>query len=312
MGEEGRRWWSGLVVLAVACAVAGPVGAEGEGSGGEEAFAEAAGGAAGGLRPPADIRQGPILFEGDLEPVGEQRARRLLGALCAEEPVRDEEHGWHCSTCPVFTSQAGKRGPLTLEQSVEGSFLKKGKKEIFATYRGCEPEHAAEGGAVIFRKHKGSWATWFQHPGLRAQQCLAFRSDKHRDRLVCRLRYVSDNQVIEKVVDAAGGGRYRLMARSTDNTGQCPTHKFVSSYLKGWRREDLDGDGRPDLLVEKIQRYRPLNSNRDAKGRPTPVCRLDQVGGQWHAVRRFEIEFHYDGERLKREEFRRRALGAGR
>ena len=247
-------------------------------------------------RSPADVREDPIPFEGDLTPLGDGEAEKLLGDLCGDQPARlkvDGEPTWACRVCPGFTTRAGENGPLVLDRAIRGDFLEDGEEVIFVTYRGCEASNTAHGGAVIFRKRKGAWEPHYRHPGLNPQACLVFRSEEHRDRLICRLRYESKGKVIQEIIDAADGDGTETLVRTIDNTGRCPKRKYVSSYLAGWKRGDLNGDGRPDLRVEIVQRHKPLGKNNEK-----PICRLEQVGGSWKRVRRIHLDYHYDGRRL--------------
>ena len=285
----------------------GSANATGGGSAGEEK--------PGDLRPPAEVRGAPRSFEGDLEPLGAKMQRRLLKRLCTDSPEKlDEdssaeapEHAaWACRTCPAFTSRGGESETLTLDRAVRGDFMRRKKKEIFVTYRGCEPVSAVHGGAVIFRKRKGRWHAFYRHPGLNPQQCLKFHSEKREDRLICRLRHESNGKVVQKIADAATGRGMRVLVRSTDNTGMCPRKKFVSSYLRNWKRQDLNGDGRPDLYVEKIQRWRSMGKKHKKR-----VCRLEQVKGGWSRVRRYEMEFHFIGNQFRQKSKRTTSLLAG-
>lgn len=250
-------------------------------------------------RAPSEVRSGPIPFTGDLGELEGSRAETFLGVLCPEEPVRmkvDGEQMWACRRCPGFTSRGKQEGPLVLDRAIGGDFVDEGERDVFVTYRGCEASNTAHGGAVIFRKVKGAWSVIYRHPGLNPQACLAFRSDDSEDRLICRMRFESEKKVIEKIVDAASGRGLKLLARTVDNTGRCPKRKFVSSYLTAWERADLNGDDRPDLRVEKVQRHKPLGEDNEE-----PVCELEETGESWEKARRLEFEYHFDGERLRRK-----------
>lgn len=263
------------------------------------------------LRDPVEVRKAPDPFSGDLAPIGKSLARKLLHKLCPAGPEKSDgessdEKGWYCPVCPAFTSKAGQKGEMRLERFVRGDFLKEGKKEVFATYRGCEPKNAAHGGGVIFRKRKGKWEARYRHPGFNPQQCLKFEAKKDQDRLVCRLRFESKGRVIDKIVDASGGRGGRTLVRSLDNTGRCPTRKFISSYLMAWKQADVNEDGTPDLVVEKIQRWKPLGKKNKKR-----ICRLDQAGGKWNRVRKYDFEFHFNGHHLRRRKRQHQSLLAG-
>lgn len=234
----------------------------------------------------------------DLEPIDEKSAKRYLQKICPDAPVRmsledRDEEVWACRSCPGFTSLPESEGPLVLEERIRGSFIESGHREDFVTYRGCEPENAAFGGAVIFREQSGSWEPFYRHPGLYPQACLKFTSDDHRDRLACRLRYVGKGRVVEKIVDAATRRGAAKMVRSIDNSARCPTEKFISSYLYGWRREDVNSDGRRDLVIEKIQRHEPLGEDNEK-----PVCSLEESDGTWDRARKMFIELRFSGRRF--------------
>lgn len=265
----------------------------------EETVDEASGLASNFDRAPSEVRSGPIPFTGDLKRLEKSRAEKFLGVLCPEEPVRmkvDGEQMWACRRCPGFTSRGKEEGPLVLDRAIGGDFVDEGERDVFVTYRGCEASNTAHGGAVIFRKDKSEWSVIYRHPGLNPQACLAFRSEDAEDRLICRMRFESEKRVIEKIVDAASGRGLKLLARTVDNTGRCPKRKFVSSYLTAWERADMNGDGRPDLRVEKVQRHRPLGEDNEE-----PVCELEETGGSWKKARKLEFEYHFDGERLRRK-----------
>jgi hypothetical protein len=256
---------------------------------------------------PEDVRSGPIPFSGDLEAIDPELAKNLLGRLCPESPVRtegDESGEWVCPVCPAFTSRAPNRENLRLTRVARGDFFEKNRDELFAVYEGCEGEHAAGGGAVMFRQRKGNWEVFYRHPALKPQQCLDFESDKHQDRLVCRVRARGkDGQIIERLMDTGGEDGMRRILRSLDNSATCPSGEFVSSYLAGWSREDVDGDGVPDLKVEKIQRWRGIGDKKRA-------CSFAEAGGKWSRHRRIEVVYRFDGESLKREDVRTEPVSA--
>jgi hypothetical protein len=256
---------------------------------------------------PEDVRSGPIPFSGDLDEIDPELAENLLGRLCPESPVRaegDESGEWVCPVCPSFTSRAAIREEWGLTRVARGDFFEKDRDEIFAVYEGCEGEHAAGGGAVMFRRREGRWEVFYRHPALKPQQCLDFESAEHRDRLVCRVRARgTDGQIIERLMDTGGEVGMRRLIRSLDNTATCPSSEFVSSYLAGWSREDVDDDGRPDLKVEKIQRWRGLGDKKK-------VCSFAEAGGKWSRHRRLEIVYQFDGDSLRREDVRTETVSA--
>jgi len=244
------------------------------------------------------VREAPVTFSSELESIDRESAKRYLKELCPETPVSMELKGrdkpvWACRTCPGFTSLPEAEGPLVLEERIRGSFFEEGHRDDFVTYRGCEPSNAAYGGAVIFRKQSGSWEPFYRHPGLHPQACLKFSAESHPDRLACRLRYVSEDRVVEKIVDAATRQGAAKMVRSIDNSARCPTKKFISSYLYSWKREDVNADGRADLVIEKVQRHEPLGDENE-----DPVCSLEDSDGIWDRARKMFIELRFSGRRF--------------
>jgi len=259
-------------------------------------------------RSPEQVRRAPVAFESDLRPIGERRARTFLSVLCSEAPERASLEGrseevWACARCPAFTSKAGSEGPFVLDEIVRGSFTAPGEREAFVTYRGCEPKHAAYGGAAILRRRSEGWESVYRHPGLQPQACLSFSAEGHPDRLACRLRYEGSGVVVERVVDAATPRGAARLVQTIDNSAQCPKQKFISSYLVGWRREDVDGDGRLDLVVDKIQRQEPLGGEDDG-----PVCSLDESDGVWDRARKITFELRFTGEKFELHDRRHEKL----
>jgi len=252
---------------------------------------------------PEHVRSGAIPFSGELQEIDPELAENLMGRLCSEAPVRAEGE-WTCPMCPSFTSRAGVRESWRLTRVARGDFFEKDRDEVFAVYEGCEGEHAAGGGAVMFRRRKGQWEVFYRHPALKPQQCLDFESDKYQDRLVCRVRARgTDGQIRERLMDTGGDAGMRRILRSIDNTATCPSKRFVSSYLAGWSREDVDGDGTADLKVEKIQRWRGLGDEKKA-------CSFAEAGGEWSRRRRLEIVYRFDGDSLKRADVRTEPVSA--
>ena len=257
-------------------------------------------GAGEALRSPSNVREELIPFSGDLEPIDDDLAGRLLDEICPGAREQRDDGSWYCSRCPGFTSRAGADEPLVLEQMRRGNFFHKKRPEIFTTYRGCEEAHAAGGGAVIFRRRKGDWRVVYRHPGLNPQQCLVFEADDRPDRLVCRVRSVADGMVIEHIDGTYGDGRVRRLAQSIDNTAKCPDDEFVSSYLSGWKR-GKEGEAET-LTIEKIERVRPLS--KEGKS----VCSLSETGGGWKRQRKIEIVYTLDADGFDRQEVKKASV----
>ncbi len=249
---------------------------------------------------PEDVRAEMVPFSGELEAIDDALAETLLGRLCPEDLVRageGESGEWTCPVCPDFSSRAGEPENWRLTRVLRGDFFEKDRDEIFAVWRGCEGEHAAGGGAVMFRKRKGKWVAFYRHPGLHPQQCVALRADDHRDRLACRVRTRAESgKIVERVVGTRGNGQMRELAKSVDNSGTCPKNRFVSSYLAGWELRE-DGEGPAELTIEKIQRWRELEEGNDRE-----VCALREAGGEWSRHRRIEMSYEFDGESLRRRD----------
>jgi len=254
------------------------------------------------LRSPEDVRDGAIEFAGDLERIASDRRRRLLEEVCPGSLGRRDDGTWRCTRCPGFTSRAGESGELMLEQSIRGNFFDEKRRELFVTYRGCEAEHAAGGGAIVFRRRSERWRVYYRHPGLNPQQCLVFEADKHPDRLVCRVRAESDGRIMEHLYDTGGGNDVRRLVHAVDNTGRCPDNKFISSYLTDWTRNASGEQGHETLVIHKIQRWRELDDDRGS------ACTLSEAGGAWKRHRKLEIVYQFDGEGLERTDVRKQTL----
>ncbi|MFB6350276.1 MAG: hypothetical protein ABEN55_22170 [Bradymonadaceae bacterium] len=300
--------WVGLAVatLLVSGIARSTRAGEPSGEGGEQARTatdSAGGGAETVLRSPGDVRKSAVAFSGDLSRIDTSRARQLLRDVCPGTLEKADDRTWQCGRCPGFTSRAGQEGALQLEQTIRGDFFRKNRTEIFASYRGCEAEHAAGGGAIVFRRHKKEWQAFYRHPGLNPQQCLVFKADKHPDRLVCRVRSRANGRIMDHVYDTGGDGDMRRLVHAIDNTAKCPDHKFISSYLADWDRSGGE-NGQETLVIEKIQRWRKLGDKRKS------VCSLSEAGGAWKRHRRLEIVYRFDGEGLERTEVRKQSITA--
>lgn len=308
MESQSVRWTTVMAAALVCLSAVASVRA-GESGDDDSEHARSSSAATGGtaesaLRSPADVRDGAVEFSGDLEPIGDDRVRPLLKTVCPTTLEQTDQGGWRCGRCPGFTSNAGEPGELTLEQTIRGNFFHKKRPELFTTYSGCEDDHAAGGGAIVFRRRKKEWRVFYRHPGLNPQQCLVFEADKHPDRLVCRVRANAGGRVIEHIYGTGGdGGGLQRLVHAIDNTAKCPDKKFISSYLANWKRQKADKQGHETLVIEKIQRWRPLGKNRKS------ACTLSEAGGSWKRHRRLEIVYRFDGEGLERTEVRKQSLG---
>lgn len=183
---------------------------------------------------------------------------RLLEQLCVDGFDGDATGGPVCRRCPAFTSRGGEEGAFRLEGMVRGTFFEKGASELFVTYRGCEPDRAASGGAVAFRRHKGEWQVFYRHPGLRPDACAVLDVAGNRDQLVCRLQSGSDGRTVDRVF-AVGHRGVETLVEAHDDRERCSGDEIRASFLRGWRVTSEKG-APPAISIGKMVRRRPIDS----------------------------------------------------
>lgn len=197
-------------------------------------------------------------WPGELEPVPPSLEARLLESLCVGGLDSDAPGGPVCRRCPAFTTRGGRAGEFRLEGVARGAFFEKGASELFVTYRGCEPERAASGGAVGFRREEGTWRVFYRHPGLRPDACVALSEEGQRDQLICRLRSRVEGRTIDRVFAVRKKG-VKTLVKARDDRESCSGEAVRGSLLRGWRLES-ESEGRTTLAVGKLARRRPLSS----------------------------------------------------
>lgn len=132
-----------------------------------------------------------------------------------------------------------------------GSFTAPGRQEALLNL--CVAQSDACDGVTLLRREAGRWKAVYHTPDVTARECLKFRRFDGRDALACRGHYVMYGSKLTLVTaDSRKASEKVLLNGEIQNCGQNPV---TVTRLGDWRKEDVNGDGRADLVTE-VGRYR--------------------------------------------------------
>lgn len=197
----------------------------------------------------------------------------VLMAACEGRPV-----------CRLEFLPIGKNGawvPRRIPINVAyGSLTRPGAQEVLMTL--CNAASDTCDGTILLRRENGSWKAVHHTADIDPSECLKFRRFDGRDQLACR----------GNGMNMYGVGLYLITASEKcahlktllDGSSQpCVSGRTTQTRLGDWRKQDVNGDGRPDLLVE-VDRY---TLEYDPPGRCVPY-EPDHVRGE-RVVRRWSM-----------------------
>lgn len=211
----------------------------------------------------------------DTRPANAHEARVFLTAYCGGRPDCKVEFlpiGKNGARIPA----ANRRIPVNVAY---GSFTRPGAQEVLMTL--CYAESDTCDGTTLLRREGGRWKALHHTPGVYPSGCLEFRRFDGRDQLACRNNgLVMFGSALRLI--SADGGRTVQKDLLPDGLGNCEARPMPVTRLGDWRKQDVNGDGRPDLVVD-VYRYK-LHFDQPGCFRGEPV----RVEGE-RTVRRFAM-----------------------
>ncbi|MBB5233761.1 hypothetical protein [Deinococcus budaensis] len=184
----------------------------------------------------------------DTRPANAHEARVFLTASCEGRPDCQVEF------LPIGQNGAGvpaanRRVPVNVAY---GSFTRPGAQEVLLTL--CSAESDACDGTTLLRRTGGRWKALHHTPGVFPSECLKFRRFDGRDQLACRENGMNMYGVGLYLV-TADAKRTHLKTLLDGSSRPCTGGRTTQTRLGDWRKQDVNGDGRSDLVVE-VYRYK--------------------------------------------------------
>lgn len=244
-----------------------------------------------GPPPLIDVPPGkPIL--GELTAPEQRQLDQLLDRLCAwREVTREGKKVRGCACCPPFDRcPPGSKLPAgdevyPLRRAPRGSFSATGKRQMAATFWGCESHAANWGGTLLLEQTARGWKTVRYVAGLNAV-CDAVARPGQNDLLICLwfdahqgwahyrvdtfdFSVADDEQAWTNLVDAQDN----TMSACTSGMDSFPVVQHIIDHVE---LVDADGDGRRDLVVPVAAR----KGRSHAQYRDTCMAYMDWESGQ--------------------------------
>lgn len=182
----------------------------------------------------------------DTRPANAHEARVFLTAYCQGRPDCKVEFlpiGKNGAKIPA----ANRRLPVNVAY---GSFTRPGAQEVLMTL--CYAQSDACDGTTLLRREGGRWKALHHTPGVYPSECLKFRRFDGRDQLACRNNgFVMFGSTLRLIsADTRRTVQKDLLPGSFANCEPDAPRPVQVTSLGDWRKQDVNGDGRPDLVVE--------------------------------------------------------------
>lgn len=188
----------------------------------------------------------------ETHPPNAHEARVFGAAYCEEKPgcrVEFQPIGGAGRTVPVFSQVQSRLVPVNV---ASGSFTRPGAREVLMTL--CKAESDTCDGTTLLRREGGRWKAIHHTEDIYPSECLKFRRFDGRDQLACQGNGMNMYGVGLYLITASEG-RTHLKTLLDGSSQPCVSGRTTQTRLGDWRKQDVNGDARPDLLVE-VYRYR--------------------------------------------------------
>ncbi|UQN07927.1 hypothetical protein [Deinococcus sp. QL22] len=148
-------------------------------------------------------------------------------------------------TIPVMNN----RVPVSLAY---GSFSRPNVQEVLMTL--CLAQSDACDGVTLLRRERGQWKAVYHTEGVTPRDCLTFRRFDRRDQLACRGNEFVMFGVKLHLVTANATHATQKTLLDGELQG-CGSNEVIFTHLGSWRKQDVNNDRRPDVVVD-VYRYK--------------------------------------------------------
>lgn len=222
----------------------------------------------------------PARAPAPVDPAADQDAIALAGAVC---PAAIQHHQGKvrvgCRACPPFDGAppdgqiaVDPRTFFPIEKLYRGAFSRAGADEVAAVFEGCEPHAANYGGTLFAEKTATGYRALTYASGLHPASCEVYHRKDERDVLVCTWSDAHQSTAFTEIlyydltharVDDPLKGWHALVTVSRNDYSVCwgisPESGVTQGRVLGFRIEDRNGDGVPDVVVEVAHRHTPYS-----------------------------------------------------
>lgn len=221
-----------------------------------------------------------------IDPAADQDKLALVTSICpAAIQHREGKVRVGCRTCPPFEGDEAKPDGrvaidpeqlFPVEALYRGSFSRPGADEIAAVFEGCEPHAGNYGGTLFAEKTSDGYRVITYASGLHPASCQTYRRKDRRDVLVCQWSDAHQSTAFTQVLvydlarataDDPLKGWEKLAHVETNGYSVCwgvsPEVGVEQGKVLGFRFEDRNGDGVPDVVVEVLHKKTPYSAAID-------------------------------------------------